>query len=233
MPQPRRSTKPTRTRKPALPVVTVARFDEVTKLIEQLVSEKQDLFLSAAQEFRERHREATSRALNAMEAAQVAAGLMRNDVEAAVLVQSSDLKAYDEPAANEIFVAAGLATASAFLDSCGRVVALIEMPDSVFEEACEHGMLEGAIEDVRDAWRKVPMPEARARAHAALEHYAKAGGASSVGEAVRLLIRVVMQAHQQTVQAMVPSDLSSLIGSPPSMDGAAGTSSTTSATPTP
>lgn len=222
-----------RARKPALPVVTVARFDETTRLIEQLITEKQDMFLDAAQAFRERHRAATSRALNAMEAAQVAAGLMRNDVEAAVLVQSSDLKAYDEPAANEIFVAAGLATASAFLDSCGRVVALIEMPDTVFEAACENGTLEDAIDDVRDSWRKVPMPEARERAAAALDHYAKAGGASSVGEAVRLLIRVVMQAHQQTVLAMTPSGLSSLIGSPPSTDGAGDASSTTPATPTP
>jgi hypothetical protein len=84
-----------------------------------------------------------------------------------------------------------------------------------------------------ESWRKVPMPEARERAAAALDHYAKAGGASSVGEAVRLLMRVVMQAHHQTVLAMTPSGLSSLTGSLPSTDGAAGASSTTPVTPTP
>jgi hypothetical protein len=225
-----RARKPAR---PALPVVSVARFEEAAKLIEQLVAEKQDVFLDAAQRFRERHREATSRALNAMEAAQVAAGLMRSDVEAAVLVQRSDLRAYDEPSANEIFVAAGMATAPAFLDACGRLVALIEMPDITFEEACETGTLEDAIDEVRESWRKVPMQEARERAAAALEHFAKAGGASSVGEALRLLMRIVMQAHQQTVMAMTPSASSSLIGSPPSMDGPGETSSTASPTGTP
>lgn len=232
----RKATAPraSRPRTPALPVVTVARFEEAAKLIEELVAEKQDVFLEAAQRFREKHRDVTSRGLDAMEAAQVAAGLMRNDVEAAVLVQRSDLRAYDEPAANEIFVAAGMATAPAFLDAAGRVVALIEMSAATFEQACEDGTLETAIDEARDDWRKVPMAEARERATRALDHYAKAGGASSVGEAVRLLMRIVMQAHQQTVMAMTPSDSSSLIGSAPSMGASpAAASSTTSATPTP
>ena len=54
------------------------------------------------------------------------------------------------------------------------------------------------------------MTEARKRATAALDHFAKAGGAGSAGEAVRLLVQIAMQAHQQTVVAMAPSALSSL-----------------------
>jgi hypothetical protein len=120
------------------------------------------------------------------------------------------------------------------LDAAGRVVALIEMPAETFEQACEDGTLETAIDEARDAFRKVPMPEARARATRALDHFAKAGGATNVGEAVRLLMRIVMQAHQQTVMAMTPSAFSSLIGSAPSTgDSPAAASSTTSATPTP
>lgn len=228
-----KTTTAPKARPRALPVVVVARFEEVAKLIEVLVAEKQDVFLTAAQGFREKHRAATSRTLNAPEAAQVAAALIRSDVEAAVLVQGSDLRAYDEPSAKEIFVAAGLATAPAFLDACSRVTLLIEMPAEVFDAACETDTLEDAIAEARAAWRKLPMPEARERVSAALDHFAKAGGAGSAGEAWRLLTRIVMQAHQQTIQAMTPSDLSSLIGLPPNMDGAGEPSSTTPATPTP
>lgn len=217
-----------------LPVVSVARFEEVAKLFEVLVAEKMDVFFAAAHSARQKHRNATSRALSAVEAAQVATGLSRSDVEAAVLVQRSDLKAYDEPSANEIFVAAGLATAPAFLDACSRVAVLIEMPDDVFEQACESGTLDDEITEARKAWRTLPMPDARARVSAALDHFAKAGGASSTGEAWRLLMQIVMQAHQQTVIAMTPSDLSSLTGSAPHMGASpAETSSTIPATPTP
>jgi hypothetical protein len=216
-----------------LPVITVARFETALLLIEQLVTEKQDLFLDAAQRFREKHRDISSRALNAVEAAQVAAGLMRNDVEAAVLVQQSGLRAYDDPAASEVFVAAGLSTAPAFLDASSRLVALIEMPADAFEAAYEADAIGEAINNALVAWRNVPMPEARERATAALDHFAKAGGATSAGEAMRLVAKVVMQAHQQAVQAMLPSDSSSLIGSLTSTDGLDEPSSTTPATATP
>ena len=117
-----------------LPVVTVARFEAASRLIEQLVDENTDMFVGRMHAYRERSRAGSSRALSAIEAAQVAAGLA-SDLEAAERVplaesvQSGGLRSVDEPAAMEVLLAAGVSTAPAFLDAAKRVVALLELPE--------------------------------------------------------------------------------------------------------
>jgi hypothetical protein len=224
----------------ALPVVRVARFEEVAKLIERLVEEKQDVFLAAAQRFRARHRDATSRGLDYAEAAQVAAAMVGGepDVTLAEQVQASELRAYDEPSPNEMLVAAGVATAPAFIEATKRVAALIELDDDVFRDARENDTLDEAIDAyVRDTFDELAMDEARQRAYDALEHYAKAAGQGSLGEAVGLLTRLVGQAFQQAMLTLAPtlqgSPSSSLTGSPPSTNGDGAKSSTSSPTSTP
>lgn len=218
-----------------LPVVTVARFEEVSKLIEELVIEKADVFVSAQQTYRDRHREGSSRPLRPEEAAQIAAGLADQfadtpPADAAAQVQQSDLRAYDEPQPAEVLLAAGLATAPAFLHVARSITALIEMDGEVFEEACESEQLREVLEDHADELKRASMEDARARATAALEHFAGASGVEP-GKAVRLLTDTVWQAFQLASSNLsIGGGLSSLIGSPPSTDGLGGTSSTDSAT---
>lgn len=215
-----------------LPVVTVARFEAASKLIEQLVDENTDLFVGRMHAYRERSRAGTSRALSATEAAQVAAGLA-TDLEAAERVsvaesvQASGLRAVDEPGAMEVLLAAGVATAPAFLDAAKRVVALLELPEDAFREAYDAGTLDAATADAIADLAHLPLPDARERARAAFAHLAEQAGDAS-GEGVRLLIRTVWQALQQAADQMAPtlSGLSSLTDSPEPTDGVSETSST-------
>ena len=85
-----------------LPVVTVARFEAASRLIEQLVEENTDMFVGKMHAYRERSRAGSSRALSAAEAAQVATGLATDlaaadRVAVAESVQASSLRAVDEP----------------------------------------------------------------------------------------------------------------------------------------
>lgn len=229
--------------RPALPAVTVARFQEALTLLDRLVDEQADLFIDKGQQYRQRHRAGTERKLNADEAAQVAAA-MASAVGAEALppvvlaeaVQASDLRAYDEPQPVELLLAAGVATAPAAMQAARRFVALIEMPADTFREARDAGRLGAALDDaIRESeYDDLAGPDgARERAQAALEHFSQASGAGQ-GKAMGLLIRAWWQAMKQAIEGLgLTQPTSSLIGSPPSTDGLVETSSTTSRTETP
>jgi hypothetical protein len=225
-----------------LPRVTTARFAEAALLVERIAETNQDVFLAAAQRFRIRHRDATSRRLNVEEAAQVVAamGTDQDPVAMAEQVQASDLRAYDEPQPQEILVAAGLATAPAFLDAVQQLVGLIELPDPTFREAREVGpeALDEAIQvHIRSEFDDLDMADARPRAQRALEHFAQAATQGSLGEAWGLLTKVVGQAYSQAMLTLSPtlqgSGFSSLTGSPPNTTGVGERSSTSSDTSRP
>jgi hypothetical protein len=225
---------------PLLPPVTVARFEEALALVEQLVDEQTDVFIAKAQDYRERHRNGTERALSAAEAVQIAAGLASAvaapPVDVAVALQQSDLRAYDEPEPVELLMRAGVATAPAFMGAVQRFVALIEMPADTFRAAREAQTLEQALTDAATAMAYEDLDGtdgARARAARALEHFTAAAGASP-GKAWSLLPRALWQAVQQATSALgLAQGPSSLIGSAPNMDGLGETSSTTSPTSKP
>jgi hypothetical protein len=151
----------TKTRPPSggatrrLPPVTVARFEEAGRLLERLVEEKADVFLAAGQRYRDRHADTARRELTASEAAEIAAGLAAamdtppDIVELAAQVQASELRATPQPAAQELLLAAGLATAPALVEVTRRFVALIELGADEFEEACEADELEDALDAPR------------------------------------------------------------------------------------
>lgn len=217
-----------------LPPLTVARFEQATLLMERLVDENTDVFVGRMQAYRERQRAATSRKLTPDEAASVAAGLaasLSDDadlVSVAEDVQAGGLRAVDEPSSHEVLLAAGVATAPAFLNAALRLVALIELPADIFEAAYEDETLDVAIElHVKDL-RALDLDEARARAVCALDYLSLKAGAGS-GEGLRLLARVVWQALNQAAEQMTPmisSGLSSLTDSPPPTDGTTERSST-------
>ena len=216
-----------------LPVVSVARLEAATTLLERLLDENTDLFIAKAQAYRERARAGTSRGLTPQEAAGVAAGLAADlsaeeRVALAESVQDSKLRAVSEPQPMEVLIAAGLSTPKAFLQAAARFVVLIEMPTDQFDEADEAGTIAEAIEPAAFAFRRAPISEARARAEAAFQHLAEEASVE-VGEPLRLLIRTVWQALQQTADQMAPvlgSGLSSLTGSLEPTDGPSETSST-------
>lgn len=220
---------------PTLPPLTVARFEQATLLMERLVDENTDVFVGRMQAYRERQRAASSRRLTADEAAKLAVSMRlalddddRDVVALAEDVQAGDLRAVDEPAPMEVLLAAGVATAPAFLNAALRLVALIELPADIFEAAYEDETLDVAIElHVKDL-RALDLDEARARAVSALDYLSEKAGAGS-GEGLRLLTRSVWQALNQAADQMSPqilSGLSSLTDSAPPTDGPTGTSST-------
>lgn len=216
-------------------VVTVARFEQAMQLLERLMDENTDLFISKMQQFRERHREGTDRQLSPDEAAQVAAALSmavdeeeRDAVALAESVQGSGLRAYDQPSQQEVLLAAGVSTAPAFIGAALRLVALMELPEDVFEEAYDAGTLDEAIAEHVKELRRLDLEEARTRAKDALELLAAKSGAGS-GEGVRSLVAAIWRALTQAAETTTPSEgwgLSSLTGSLEPTDGAAATSST-------
>lgn len=223
---------------PQLPVISVARFEDALELVERMVGEHQSTFIEHGQKYRDEHRRATSRPLNAIEAAQVAAGFLddRSPEERAAAFQQHDgLSAYDEPAPTEVLLAAGVATAPALLEATLRVTALIELPADVYEQARENEDLDGALDDQVDELRQLDLKEARTRASAALAHFADAAGVEP-GKAWGLVARSVWQALSQAMSHLTQepaSPSSSLIDSPPSTDGPGEPSSTTPRTATP
>lgn len=224
-------------RPPSLPPVVVAKFELALELVEDLVDTNTDLFVEKGQEYRSRHRMATERKLTAEEAAFIAAGMPDAEglppVVLAAAVQESDLKAYDEPAPMEILLAAGIATAPAFMRHVRRFVALIEMPTATFEAAHKEGQIEEALDEAVIAMDYVELAGengARVRAQRAFEHFSAASGAEP-GKATALLIKSAWRAIERGVVAMnLTSQPASLIGSPPSTDGLADPSSTSSPT---
>jgi hypothetical protein len=222
---------------PKLPPVTVNRVEQAATLLERLFDENVSLFIRKGQEFRDKHRESTSRPLFAEEAAQLAAALADTDEERVAVaeqLQAGSLRAYDEPQRTDILLAAGLATSPALMAAVRKVVALVEMPADTFKTACVDDALDQKINEAAVELGELELDEARARAGAAMEHYAKAAGFSS-GEAWRLPVQSVWQALVQAVnQTATGSPLSQLIDSAPSTaDSTATTSSTSSPGPTP
>jgi hypothetical protein len=214
---------------PALPMVSLARVEEGTRLVERLFKEKADLFIAAGDEYREMHRAGSSRTLSHQEAAQVAAAMSQTPTVGLIEeVQASSLRAYEDPTPQEVLLAAGLATAPAFLDAAKKLTALIELPQEEFDTACETDTLDEVVAAAAAKLGKIAAVDARARATRALEHFAKGAG-TSPGEAWGLLTRMVGQAYSQSLQiigaSMTPGS-PSLTGSPPSTDGPAETSST-------
>lgn len=225
---------------PALPPITTARFKEAMSLIEALGDgELPGLFIDRAQEYRTRHREGTKRPLTAAEAAQIATGLAQGaipDVERVVEIQQSDLGGYEEPDPREILFAGGVATAPAFVESMLRFVVLVEMPAIEFMAAREEDRLDEVLDTAVKAldYEEVDGPNGtRARTSRAYEHFAKAAGAPS-GKTLGLFMQAAWKALEQAVTRLgLTSPPSSLIGSPPPMDGPDETSSTTSPTSKP
>jgi hypothetical protein len=223
--------------KGAARTLTVARFEQAMILLEQLVDENTDLFIGKMHSFREKHREGTDRKLNAEEAAQVAAALSaaieeesRDAVQLAEQVQASGLRAYDQPSSQEVLMAAGVATAPAFIGAALRLVALLEIPEGDFEQAYDDGSLDELVGEKAGELRKLDLEDARKLTAEKLDLLASKSGAGS-GEGLRSLVTAVWRALTIAAVATTPSEgsgLSSLTGSLEAMGGADETSSTPS-----
>lgn len=220
--------------RPALPPVTVYKLEHAAKLLERMAREKTAIFADAAQSYAQEHRGRSSRGLTPTEAAQVAAALLvetdDDRVAAAERVQQSGLRAVDEPSRAEVLLAAGVATAPAFLDVVLQLVALIEMSDHDLEDAAESGTLDESLLALVKPLKKLPLVDARARAGAALAHVSEAAGQSS-GEAWGLIVRTIGSALTDAIRPL--STLSSLTGSLAPTGGDDETSSTGSPGGTP
>lgn len=226
---------------PTLPPITTGKFEAIGDLLEAMVAENTSLFTAKGQEYAEVKRQGSSRPLSAGEAMElataVAAGMQAGDLESdgrtitdrAAAFQQSELRAHDEPQPLELLAAAGVATAPAFMRAARKVVALIELPNTVFEQAYEDGTLDRVVDEASKAMRSVEMGVARVRADAALNHFAAAAG-QEAGKGVGLLVRSLWTALEQAAQNMSQSDSrivsSSSLGSPRSFTGPAGRSST-------
>lgn len=223
---------------PALPAITVGKFQDLAELVEELIQEKASVFVDALARYRQTHRDGLDRPLTALESAQITAAMaealspeQKADLAGtAAEIQASDLRAYDEPGEKEVLLASGLSTAPAFMDAAMRVVALIEMPDDVYEQACESSALLEAVKDAAGELRKLPLAEGRERASRALTHFSETAGVDSSGKAWAHIGRIVLSALTQAVGASFSaSSTSSLV----STDGPDRPSVTEPATATP
>lgn len=226
----RKPAAPRAPRAPVLPPVTVARFEEAMRLLEQVVDEQTDVFIARGQAYREKHRDGTSRPLSAEEAGSIAAGLAvahgEPPIAFAEQLQASDLRAHEQPEPVEVLLAAGVATAPAFTTAVLRLVALVEMPAIEFRAHVDDGTLSDALDAACEELRWVDLAEeGLGRAHAAFEHFARAAGVEP-GKAVGLVSRAVWQALNQAMSSLGVSASSSSTGLPASTDGAELTFST-------
>lgn len=206
---------------PPLPPVTVYKLEHASRLLERMAREKTAVFADAANAYANEHRARSSRPLTPVEAAQVAAGLAgvfegRDGLDLAETVQTSKLRAVDEPNRIEVLLAAGVATAPEFLDIVLRLVALVEMSDHDVEEAAESGTLDDELNQRSKPLRHLELAAARARAAAALGHVAEAAGEPS-GEAWGLIVRTISAALRDAIRPLSIS--SSLTGSLEPTDG--------------
>lgn len=204
---------------PAMPKLTVARLEEALLLVEQLVSEHTDVFVKAGQDYRERHRDGTSRPLNADEIARIALGLGVNLASADAQIQEAGLTHHDEPEPQEVLLAAGVATAPAFLRAAMRLTALLEMSPDTFEDAREAGTLREAVAELVNEYGPLDVPQMRARAAAALEHLSVNTGVAP-GKAWEVVTRTVTQGLGQALAMLAASRPESSL-SAPSTDSAA------------
>jgi hypothetical protein len=181
--------KPTRPRRagaaaePQLPKLTLGKFDEAAQLLERMARENVTTFVEAQSEFLEAHRESSKRPLSHDEAVQLAAAAadaMDADptqlATAAAQLQASDLRAYDQPQVKDVLLAAGAATAPAFLQLAKRFLALIELPTEAFEQAREDDTLEQLLDTVCDELDREGLAEVRARAGRAFGYFAQEAG---------------------------------------------------------
>lgn len=211
---------------PALPRVTVARFEQATLLIEALLVEKTSVFAEHATRYRREMRSRSERDLTATEAASIAAGLAdalgtTDPAEAMLRVQQTGLRAHDDPPPGEVLMAAGLATAPAFLNAAMRLVALIELPDDALELAVENDALPAALDAALVDLRRLDMTEAKDRADRALRHFADKSGVDP-GEVVGLVAKMLGHALNTAMGPMTTAteSASSLsINSPTPTDG--------------
>lgn len=217
-----------------LPPVSVARFEEAQRLLEQLVAENTDTFIAAGQAYRERHREGTSRPLNAQEIASIASGLGVSLAQANEAIDEAGLTHHDQPEPQELLIAAGIATARTFTEGVRRFVALMELPEDAFEMACETGTLDEVVLEASTELRKSDLKDdARPRAARAMEHLAEAAGVEP-GKARALLTGPVIQALWQAMTHLTsPSASESSTSSPASTAGTGAPSSTAPAGATP
>lgn len=217
-----------------LPPISVAKFEEAMRLLERVVTEKTEIFIEKADAYRAAHRDgSTPRPLKPEEAAQVTAGLAHDldptlRVAMSVDVQESELRAYDEPAAQEVMMVAGVSTAPEFLDAVREFVALIEMDPDAFKDAREKGELDDAVRRAAADMAYIDLKtEGRPRAQAAMLHFSEAAGVDGSGEAWALISKAVTAALRQAMSApQSESPISSLVD----MGGDDSTSSIDSAT---
>lgn len=221
-----------------LPPVSVAKFKEGLALLEQMVTENRRAFIEHGQEYREAHRDATLRPLNAEEAASLAAGFPndpRSPEELAAAFHDGDLRAYDEPMPLEVLAHAGAQLAPALMLAGQRLTVLMEMNDEEFEEARESGNLLYALDERVVELDKGGLRQARERAQAALEHLTGEMGVEQ-GKVLGLLMGSVWRAFSEAIQTLIPRDQwtsSSSTASLASTDGTGERSSTEPATATP
>lgn len=220
------------TARPKLPPITVAKLDEGMGLMERLVDQHTATFLEHGQAYKDRHREGSRRPLTAQETGEIALQMGMELVDAAEQVKASGLTAYDEPANNEVLLAAGIKTGTAFMHTAKQLTALIEMDDDALEAACDAGRLELELDAIVKTWRRLPLGEMRERAAAALAHLGEAAGFGS-GKALALAARAVWSGLWTAMQSLEPSGsgLSTLLAAP--TGGPAEKSSTTSPGATP
>lgn len=211
---------------PKLPVLDIARVEEVGRLIERLVDEETDAFLAAGQAYRARHRQASRRELTPTEAAQIAVALADDprpvEQRIAAVQNAEGLHACDEPTPREVLFAAGARTAPAFIATMRRVVALIEMPTSTFWQALDDEALDEVLDQHADRLRRIPAHEGRERTTRALEHFAAAAGVEgpkALGLAGQIIRQALTQAMSQILSDASPS-ASLTHSSPPATAGA-------------
>ena len=185
------------------PVITAGHFEEIARLLDGLIEEKQALFVERLDQYRRQHREVCVRPLNPVEAMQLTAGLAGDlDVEQRVAfaerIQQSELRSYDPPAPLELQLAAGVALFPATLDVLMRLVALIEMSYDDIVEADDE--LPAAIGGRAKAFRSLEASEFRGRAEKALEAWSAAAG-SDVREGLGTALRVVTHAMRNALQS--------------------------------
>lgn len=205
-----------------LPPVTVARLQAATVQIDALAEENLDIFAARAGRYTDAFRLRSERDLNPEELAQVAGALGavvgRSDVTDLLReVNASGLRSQTDPPRAEALLAAGTATAPAFIDACLGFVALMELAPNEFQTADEAGNLETALVEPIRALKQLGVGEAKARTAAAFNHLAAEAG-STPGEVVGLILRVLGTALSEAVGPL--SDSGSLIGSLAHMGGA-------------
>ena len=180
-----------------LPPITVAKLEETGLLLERIVQENVDAFVAAGQRFKEAHRDGSSRPLQPGEAMQLAVAMTDDEdtrIGLAEQVQVSELRAYDEPSPIEVLAASLGPMVPALSQGARQLIALVEMPADVFQEADEAGTLQDVVDERAKPLRAlVSVEELRERLLLVGEHYAAALGVT-LGEATRLLTQTVWQA---------------------------------------